>query len=271
MKLANKTIIVTGGAQGIGAAMVRRFAAEGANVVVVDINDDAAQCVAESVGGLGVACDVTRESDIIATVCAAEKHFGDIDMFCSNAGIAKGEPEHAASASNEVWQMSWDVHVMSHVYAARAVLPGMLNRGNGYLLQMCSAAGLLSQIGNSAYSATKHAALGFAESLSITHGKQGIVVSVICPQYVATPMLGYADDGGGSNVANVIAPETVADAVIKGVEKESFLILPHPEVSQYIQLKSANYDKWLIGMRKLRANVIDDAGSIDLQTMHKYM
>jgi len=269
MKLNEKTVIVTGGAQGIGAAIAARFAAEGANVVVADVNLSAAEKVAASFGGIGVACDVTIETDVQALVASAEAHFGIVDLFCSNAGACFAEPTHAASASNDAWTQSWNIHVMAHVYAARAVLPGMIERGDGYLLQMSSAAGLLSQIGNAAYSATKHAAIGFAESLAITHSEDGIKVSVICPQYVSTSMLGYKQDPIIENLPGVLSPEAVANTVLQGVEKESFLILPHPEVAQFIQFKSANYDKWLGAMRKLRNRVIDEVGSTDLEAMHK--
>ncbi|MFK8082720.1 MAG: SDR family NAD(P)-dependent oxidoreductase [Granulosicoccus sp.] len=269
MKLDEKTIIVTGAAQGIGAAIATRFAAEGANVVVADINPSAAEKVAEGFGGIGVACDVTIEADVQALVASAEAHYGAVDLFCSNAGACFGEPSHSASASNDDWNRSWDIHVMAHVYAARAVLPSMIERGDGYLLQMSSAAGLLSQIGNAAYSATKHAAIGFAESLAITHAEDGIKVSVICPQYVSTPMLGYTQDSIIENLPGVLTPEEVANKVLQGVEKESFLILPHPDVAQFVQFKSANYDKWLAAMRKLRSRVIDETGSTDLEAMHK--
>ena len=190
MKLIDKTVIVTGGARGIGRALCRAFAANGARVVVADLLEEHAKIVAAEIEGLGVGCDVTNESEIQTLVRDAEKQYGPIDLFCSNAGICVGEPDHSASASNEAWQTCWDIHVMAHVYAARAVLPSMIARGEGYFVQMASAAGLLSQIGDAAYSASKHAAVGFAESLSITHGDDGIKVSVICPQYVATPMLG---------------------------------------------------------------------------------
>ncbi|MEO9463811.1 MAG: SDR family oxidoreductase, partial [Marinomonas sp.] len=179
MDLKNKTIIITGGARGIGAALATRFAKEGAKLVVADLDEGAARATAAAIDGLGVACDVTKEADVQALVKRAEQHFGSVDMFCSNAGVCLGEPSHSASASNDTWALCWDVHVMAHVYAARAVLPGMIERGSGYLLQMSSAAGLLSQIGDAAYSATKHAALGFAESAAISHGGDGIKVSVI--------------------------------------------------------------------------------------------
>lgn len=224
MKLNNKTVIVTGGARGIGRALCQAFAKLGARVVVADMLEDDAKSTAAEIEGLGVSCDVSRESDIENLVRIAEEQFGPIDMFCSNAGICVGEPDHSASASNETWQACWDIHVMAHVYAARAVLPSMIARGEGYFVQMASAAGLLSQIGDAAYSASKHAAVGFAESLSITHGDDGIKVSVICPQYVATPMLGYNEGEGIDQYPGVISPEQVAASVVQGIEAEQFLI-----------------------------------------------
>ncbi len=269
MRLKGKTTIITGAASGIGAALARRFAAEGARVVVADLDGDRAHAVAQQIGGLGLACDVTREADIQALVADTETHFGPVDLFCSNAGVFHGEPGHAASASNAVWQHCWDLHVMSHVYAARAVLPGMIARGSGYLLQMASAAGLLSQIGDAAYSTTKHAAVGFAESLAISHGDQGIGVSVICPQYVATPMLGYSDGETAADHPGVLSPSDVADAVVRGVAAEQFLILPHAQVADYVLAKAQDTDRWLGGMRKLRRRVIGELGPADLKEMHK--
>lgn len=269
MNLNGKTVIITGGARGIGAAIARRFAAEGANVVVADLDKSAAETTAATLKGIGFACDVTKERDITALVAATVSHFGQVDMFCSNAGVCFGEPDHAASASNTIWNRCWDVHVMSHVYAARAVLPGMIARGEGYLLQMSSAAGLLNQIGDAAYSATKHAALGFAESLAITHSDDGVKVSVICPQYVSTPMLGYAEGESADGLPGVITVDEVAETVLRGVLEESFLILPHPDVAQYIQFKSADYDKWLTAMRKLRSRIVNKLGTTDPVQMHK--
>ena len=158
---------------------------------------------------------------------------------------------------------------MAHVYAARAVLPSMLKRSEGYFVQMASAAGLLSQIGDAAYSASKHAAVGFAESLSITHGDDGIKVSVICPQYVATPMLGYGEGEDADQFPGVISPNQLAETVIEGIEAEKFLILPHPDVSQFIQYKTSDYDRWLGGMRKLRRKIVSEIGSTRLKEMHK--
>lgn len=271
MDIAGKTVVVTGAARGIGKALAVRFAAEGARVVVADLNLDEARLVAADINGLAVRCDVANEQDIIDLVAATGQHFGAVDLFCSNAGLFRGEPSHSASASNEDWQICWDVHVMSHVYAARAVLPSMIERGEGYLLNMASAAGLLSQIGDAAYSTTKHAAVGFAEALSINHRDDGIRVSVICPQFVATPMLGYESSAAADDVPGVISTGQVADAVMRGIEAESFLILPHKEVAEFIQFKAGNYDRWLGGMRKLRRNIIEKLGSVKLLEMHKYI
>jgi len=269
MQLKDKTTIVTGGGRGIGRALCIAFAAEGARVVVADLNADEAEATAAMINGLSVACGVSRESDIKNLVATTQGHYGAVDLFCSNAGIFKGEPDHSASASNADWQACWNVHVMAHVYAARAVLPGMIERGSGYLVHMASAAGLLSQIGDAAYSTTKHAAVGFAESLSITHGDDGIKVSVICPQYVATPMLGYDADNAIIETPNVITSKQVAAAVVAGIEAEQFLILPHPEVADFIKRKSNNYDRWLGGMRKLRRNIVSKLGSTRPVEMHK--
>jgi len=248
-------VVVTGAASGIGAALCRRFQLEGARAVVAaDLNGDGARQVAEEIGGLGLQADVSVEADIVRLVQETEKQRGPVNLFCSNAGVAYGDDPGgtAASCSNENWQKAWGINVMAHVYAARAVLPGMINRGAGYLLNTVSAAGLLNQIGSAPYSTTKHAAIGFAESLAITHGDDGIKVSVICPQAVATPMLGDFEDGGPQGVDGIIAPEDVAESVIQGLARESFLILPHEEVRLYMQRKISDYDRWLKGMRRLR-------------------
>lgn len=266
-----KTIVITGAARGIGAAMAKRFAEEGANLVLGDLDEAKVKETASSINAHGFACDVTVEEDIIKLVEEAKKLHGQIDMFVSNAGICFGEGDHAASATNDQWQRCWNIHVMSHVYAARAVLPEMIERGEGYLLQMASAAGLLSQIGDAAYSATKHAALAFAESLSITHGKQGIRVSAICPQYVATEMTGYKDGDTAEGKPAILSPDEVAEVVLEGVKQEIFLILPHKEVREFMQHKTADYDRWLGGMRKLRENIILAAGSTRLKDMHKVL
>lgn len=257
MQLAGKVAVVTGGANGIGRALCERFVQEGARkVIVVDLEQDNARTVAADIGGDAFGVDVRDESQIAAMVAEVEARYGLVDLFCSNAGILAldGEPWWATSAPNETWQAMWDIHVMSHVYAARACLPGMLERGQGYFLNTASAAGLLNQIGDAAYSTTKHAAIGFAESLAITHGDDGIGVSVLCPQAVATRMVdGVGDgDGGTAGVNGVLSTDAVVEEVVQGLAAEQFLILPHKEVAQYSQHKSQNYDRWLGGMRKLR-------------------
>ena len=255
MQVKDKVVVVTGGGNGIGKALCERFAAEGAaHIAVVDREEDAARAVAAALGGSAHAVNVRDEARIAAMVADVEARQGRIDLFCSNAGIiaTDGPGWLATSAANEAWQAMWDIHVMSHVYAARACLPSMIERGEGYFLNTASAAGLLNQIGGAAYATTKHAAVGFAEALAITHGDDGIKVSCLCPQAVATRMLGEVKDGGTAGVDGVITGEDVAAAVVQGLADERFLILPHPEVATYRQRKTADYDRWLGGMRKLR-------------------
>lgn len=260
MELRDKVVLVTGGADGIGRALCRRFAAEGVRgLAIVDRQAKAAHELAVELGptAIGLAADVARESDVIAAVHATEERFGPIDLLVSNAGIGTGG---GVEAPNEAWQQIWEVNLMAHVYAARAVLPGMLARGEGYLLNTASAAGLLTNIGAAPYSVTKHAAVGLAEWLAITHGDQGIKVSCLCPQGVRTNMLlGGADDAAGAVVLaqGAIEPEEVAEAVVQGLRAESFLILPHPEVLTHFQRKAGDYDRWLGGMRKLQRRIAD--------------
>ncbi|MEM9280049.1 MAG: SDR family oxidoreductase [Pseudomonadota bacterium] len=269
MDINGKIAVITGGGSGIGKAVAQRFARAGARVAVADLSEGNANKVAATIGGKGFQCDVTSEKQIKKLVLEVQETLGPIDLFCSNAGAAFGETEHSASASNETWQTCWDLHVMSHVYAARTLLPSMIERGDGYLLNMASAAGLLSQIGDAAYSATKHAAVGFSESLAITHADDGIKVSVICPQYVATPLLGYEDGDEVNSTSGTISAEQVAETVYEGVSEERFLILPHPEVHTFMQHKAADTDRWISGMQRLRRDIIDKVGGTDLQSMHK--
>lgn len=253
MNLQGKVIVVTGGGSGIGRALCRRFAAEGPqSIVVADLNCESARSVAAEVNGLAVITNVAVEDDVKALVTRTVEVHGRVDVYCSNAGVAFGG---GAEASDEAWQQSWDVNVMAHVYAARAVLPGMLERGEGYIVGTVSAAGLLNHVLAAPYAATKAAALSFFEWLSIAYGDQGIRVSAICPQGVKTPMLaqggekGFLQDGA-------LEPEVVADAVVKGMLDERFLILPHTEVSGFFQRKATDYDRWLRGMRRLRHRVV---------------
>jgi NAD(P)-dependent dehydrogenase (short-subunit alcohol dehydrogenase family) len=257
MQVRGKVVIVTGGASGIGKALVERFKREGAEgLIVADLNEAGAKAVADSVGGLSLRCDVAREEEVDALAKLAEERFGRIDLFCSNAGVSVRDPDmnNAASADNQGWALGWGVNVMAHVYAARAALPGMIARGEGYFLNTVSAAGLLSQIGSAVYSTTKHAAVGFGEHLAITHRSQGIRVSLLCPQAVDTPMLGGAQ--GSQNVDGVLSPEQVAEVVVEGLDRESFLILPHEQVLTYMQRKTSDYDRWIGGMARLRDKVM---------------
>jgi NAD(P)-dependent dehydrogenase (short-subunit alcohol dehydrogenase family) len=254
MKIKDKIVVVTGGADGIGKALCERFHKEGAKAVIVaDLNGAKAEAVAKSVGGKAYKCDVANEQDIVKMIDDVEKNIGPIDLFCSNAGLADREasPDFVGSSTNESWTRSWNVHVMSHVYAARTLLPRMIKRGGGYFLNTSSAAGLLSQIGSAVYATTKHAAVAFGEILAITHRDQGIRVSMLCPQGVDTPLL-RAGSHGPQHLDGVLTAEECADAVIKGLEAESFLILPHPQVAQYMRNKAENYDRWLGGMVKLK-------------------
>jgi NAD(P)-dependent dehydrogenase (short-subunit alcohol dehydrogenase family) len=255
MRIEDSCVVVTGAASGSGAALARRFAAEGARgVVVADVQTAPLEATAAEIGGLAVQCDVTDEAQIRTLVDRAEERFGAIDLFCSNAGIVV---PGGADASDAVWQRSLDVNVMAHVYAARVMVPRMIERGGGYLLQTASAAGLLTQIGSAPYSVTKHAALALAEWLSITYGEQGIKVSVLAPQAVRTAMTMGIADGGVAGVDGMLEPDTVADAVVRGLASEAFLILPHPQVLEYFRRKASDYDRWIAGMRRLQARFGD--------------
>ena len=249
MRIEGKVAVVTGAASGIGRALARRFSAEGAKgVVVADVQCEAVRAVADEIGGLAVPCDVTEEAAVRALAAAAEERFGPIDVFCSNAGVAR---EGGEAAPDEEWRLNWDLHVMAHVYAARAVAPKMAARGSGYLVNTASAAGLLTHVGSATYAVTKHAAVAFAEYLSIVYGDRGVRVSVLCPQAVRTAMTEGREDGVAS-IDGMIEPEELADCVIETMAREEFLILPHPQVLEYIRRKSADYDRWLAGMRRLR-------------------
>lgn len=263
MKLNNKHVIVTGGAGGIGAAMCRLFAEQGAKVVVSDLNADAAQIIAKEISGLAVQCDVSDEQSVIALIENAQAHYGPVDLFCSNAGFGVGEKSHAASASNDVWQRNWDVHVMAHVYASRVLLPGMIERGDGYLLNIASAAGLLMQIGDSAYSATKAAAVSLAQSLAVTHGDDGVKVSVVCPQYVNTNILAISDEQREQPMKDVLTPDDCAKVILNGIDNEDFMIMPHPQVLDFIANRSADPDAWIEGMRRYRKAMLTEDGRVD--------
>ncbi len=254
MNLLEKVVVVTGGANGIGRALCRRFAAEKAKAVfVADIDEAGATRVANEIDGTPLKVDVAREADLHRLVKQVTDKHGSIDLFCSNAGILFPGGEETSDAD---WQRIWNINVMAHVYGARAVLPEMLARKQGYLLQTVSAAGLLTIIGAAPYAVTKHAALAFAEWLAVTYGNRGIKVSALCPIGVRTDMLLKDESSVAASILQTaIEPEQVAEAVVKGLADEKFLILPHPEALEFFRRKASDYDRWLTGMRRLQASL----------------
>jgi NAD(P)-dependent dehydrogenase (short-subunit alcohol dehydrogenase family) len=248
MQIKDTIVVVTGAASGIGRALAQKFADEGAKLVVcADINGEGAATTAKGIGGRAFSTNVGKEADIKHLIETVEAEHGPIALFCSNAGIGiRG----GAEVSDDRWQRIWDINVMAHVWAARHLVPRMIARGGGYLLNTASAAGLLSQIGSAPYAVTKHAAVALAEWLAITHGDQGIKVSVLCPQAVRTAMTA-GNANGVASVDGMLEPEVVADACMRAIEAEDFLILPHPEVLEYMRRKAADYNRWIGGMKKL--------------------
>ena len=272
MDIHNKVAVLTGAGNGIGEALARQLAAKGARgVVVSDLVKADAVRVADAIcaaGGqaIGLGINVANEEELQRLVVRAEADFGQVDLFFSNAGIVH---EGGVDASDAKWSRSWDINVMAHVHAARAVLPGMLSRGSGYLVNTCSAAGLLTSPGAAPYAVTKHAAVALAEWLSITHGAAGIRVSVICPQAVRTRLLQDSIDSGNkasqafASMGMLLDPNAVATCTLQGIEREEFLILPHPEVRGFFQKKSENIDRWLGGMRRFLAQVQQGGAAVD--------
>ncbi|MGJ4901271.1 SDR family NAD(P)-dependent oxidoreductase [Bradyrhizobium sp. HKCCYLS2058] len=264
MQVTGKIVVVTGGARGIGKALCEAFAAAGAaKVIVADLDEAGAKAVAAAIGGAAFRCDVSQEADIRRVIEETERQFGPIALFCSNAGIGGGfDPlsVNVGGTSDEPWARSWAIHVMAHVYAARHLIPRYKARGGGYFLNTISAAGLLSQVGSAPYSTTKHAAVGFAENLAISHKADNIKVSILCPQGVDTDMLRSIPKGPQSGDGD-LTPEQVAQDVLKGLAEESFLILPHPQVLGYMRKKTENYDRWLGGMAKIQAKMRDEFGN----------
>ena len=253
MQLKDKVCIVTGGASGIGEATARAFAEAGARgVVVADLKSsrDRLAQVAGDIDGLAVTADVGQEEDILALIAATEAKYGAVDVFFSNAGLSRKGQENASDAD---WDVSWRVHVMSHVFAARALVPQMLARGSGYLVNTASAAGLLASLNSMPYGVTKNAAIALAEHLAIQYGDRGIGVSVLCPQSVQTGMT--TPGPSAARVDGVLQPSEVARMVIEAMEEERFLILSHPTVQGYMERKVANRDRWLAGMRRLRDRI----------------
>ncbi|MGD9636993.1 MAG: SDR family oxidoreductase [Pirellulales bacterium] len=245
--------VVTGGASGIGAGVAQRFADEGARgVVVADVNLERAQGVAAGIGAqaMAVRCDVSKESDIQAMVQAARERFGQVDVYFSNAGILGRMG--GIELEDPLWDSMWKIHGMAHVWAARAVVPAMVERGEGYFIVTASAAGLLNIVESAPYGVTKHAAVAFAEWLRIAYGRRGVRVSCLCPQSVDTDMT--RDGTGSAGVNGVLTPAQVGEEIVKVMRDERFLVLPHPEVAQYFLNKAQDYDRWLGGMQKLYAH-----------------
>ena len=249
MELRDRVAVITGGSGGIGQAMARAFLNEGARAVVIaDLNADAVDAAARDIGCEGAVCDVTDEAQIKALVDETMAKHGQIDLFCSNAGA--GGRGLLTDADNDLWQKQWELHVMAHLYAARSVLPSMIERGDGYLLNTASAAGLLAAMGSGPYTVSKAAAVKLAEFIAITHGDDGIKVSVLCPQGVNTAMAPRSLGDGQTD--GIIEPEELAQTVIECLREERFYVLPHPEVEEYVRRKGNDIDRWLGGMRRLR-------------------
>ncbi|MDX6583325.1 MAG: hypothetical protein QOI10_2509 [Solirubrobacterales bacterium] len=263
MELEGRHAVITGAAGGIGSALARRFAAEGATVTAADLDATGAEAVAEEIGGAALRVDATDPASIAALVAGAVEANGPIDLFWSNAGVPgpMGGPE----ASDEEWQATWEINLMSHVWAARELLPEMLERGQGYLVSTASAAGLTTQVSAAAYSVTKHAAVALAEWLSITYRERGIAVSCMCPQGVQTAMLESAKSEpiGGAllEAGGIMDPDEVAEVAVEAIGEERFLILPHPEVAKHMAFKGADPERWLEGMRRAVASVRPDQQS----------
>ena len=257
MKIKDKVVVVTGAASGIGKALAARFAKEGARgVVCADLNETDAKAVAASVSGMGTRCDVGQEGDMNALVVATLERYGALDIFCSNAGIIG---RHGLEASLKEWRRTMDVNFMAHVLAARAVVPIMLKQGGGYIVATASAAGLLMQVDSATYTVSKHAAVAFAEWLSVNYAERGIRVSCLCPQGVRTPMLlGPTGDRKSFLSEGSVSAEDVASRVVEAIDVERFLILPHPEVAEYERRKTTDRDRWLAGMRRLRTAILTD-------------
>jgi NAD(P)-dependent dehydrogenase (short-subunit alcohol dehydrogenase family) len=256
MELKDKVVVVTGGASGIGRAMATRFLKEGAGqVVIADLNEDGLKTVADEIGARAITTDVSDEDAVINLIRTTEQDYGQIDLLCNNAGIGLGG---GVEVDNAGWEKIWQINVMAHVYAARAALPAMLERGDGYMINTASAAGLLSQVGSAPYAVTKHAAVGFAEWLAISYGDRGLKVSVLCPQAVRTAMTAGAEDGVAAQ-DGMMEPEVLCDSVMEAINAETFLILPHPEVLGYMQKKTSDYDRWIRGMKRLHSTFGDDS------------
>ena len=254
MHIKDKVVVITGAASGIGRALAHRFTKDGAKrVIIADIDGTGLDQVARDTGALAIRTDVSQEAHIQHLIRRTEETVGPIDLYCSNAGIGL---DGGAEVPDSGWQRIWNINVMSHIWAARVLVPLMTSRKSGYFLPTVSAAGLLTQIGSAPYAVTKHAALSFAEWLSVTYGDEGLKVSALCPQGVRTAMLLTAEPHSGTFLLEgAIEPEVVAEAVVRGLETEQFLILPHPEVADYVNRKANDRDRWIRGMRRLQAKI----------------
>lgn len=255
MQLQDKIVVITGAGSGIGKALVKRFAQEGTRAIVgVDLNAETAQRTADELGCIPMTADVAREEDIVRVIEDTEANIGPIDLFCSNAGVGAGESEQSP---NDQWQFCWDVNVMSHVFTARHMVPRMVARGGGHLMNTASAAGLLNQLGGAAYGTTKHAAVGFAEWVAMTYKHEGINVSVLCPQAVRTAMTDNNTNATqAASTDGMMEPDELADIVVEHLERDAFLILTHDEVKTYMQRKAADYDRWIGGMNRLLRRIL---------------
>lgn len=258
MQLTGRTVAITGAGSGIGAALARRVAREDpAGMALVDVDADAVMAVAEEVGGHSVVADLAGAEGVDAAVRGARQGVGHVEAWFSNAGVGLGGDLHADDGT---WQLSWDVNVMAGVRAARHLVPAWVERGEGLFVSTVSASGLLNHILAAPYGATKAAALSFAENLAMSHGNDGVRVLAVCPQGVRTPML--ASDPSHFLDADALTPEQVADVVVEAVaDDRRFLVLPHPEVAEMAQQRAANHDRWVAGMRKFRARVLDESGA----------
>lgn len=255
MELHGKTVVVTGAAGGIGKGLAQRFAREGSLVVCADIDEPGARLTAKAIGGNAVRCDVSSEADIVALITHVEDSIAPIDLFCANAGtLTLG----GLDVPDEDWDHIWNINVMSHVWTARHLVPRMIARGGGYLLTTASAAGLLNQPGAAPYAVTKHAAVGLAEWLALTYGPQGLRVSVLCPQAVRSEMT-RGHETSVAAIDGMLEPEDVAEACVDAIRAEQFLVLPHPEVLNYMRLKTADYDRWIAGMQKLNQQFTENS------------
>ncbi|MEM8798446.1 MAG: SDR family oxidoreductase [Pseudomonadota bacterium] len=262
MDIKGKNIVITGAAHGIGAALAKRFRKEGAGTIALfDRDMDAAEATASEMEGIAYGVDMSNEAQVQTASEDFLSRVGDVHLVCSNAGVAfsDGPDWTSGSQTNKQWEVAWQVNVMASVYLTRAFLPGMRERGDGYFLITSSAAGLLSQVGDAAYSTTKHAAIGYAESLAISHGDEGIKVSALCPQGVETRMT-EGMEGSTTLTDGKLPVEDLCDSVMAGLAAEQFMILPHPQVADYVARKVSNYDRWVGGMRKLRRMAYERTG-----------